>query len=106
MNPDSSDSVERTPSNRLVSYHQDIAGWGILVGNPNQKPPMRYLTVADLMRATALSRSSLYRAIARGQLPRPSHPFGMRRAVWPEDQLEHILQQGLALASIEDPGNR
>ena len=48
---------------------------------PNPSPAPAFYRLRDVMRITALSRSTIYRRIAEGRFPAPVHLGG--RAAWP-----------------------
>jgi len=60
--------------------------------NPSNAPPAFY-RLRDVMRITALSRSTVYRRIAEGRFPEPVH-LGGRASAWPSAALQ---------AWIDDP---
>ncbi len=53
--------------------------------NPTQEVPFRYLKVADLCEITQKGRSSIYRDIESGVLPKPTKIGGATR--WRSDEL-------------------
>jgi predicted DNA-binding transcriptional regulator AlpA len=61
---------------------------------PNvSKPPPAFYRLRDVMRITALSRSTVYRRISEGRFPAPVH-LGGRASAWPSAALQ---------AWIDDP---
>ncbi|MGH8846096.1 MAG: helix-turn-helix transcriptional regulator [Polaromonas sp.] len=59
---------------------------------PSKAPPAFY-RLRDVVRITALSRSTLYRRISEGRFPAPIH-LGGRASAWPSEALQ---------AWIDDP---
>ncbi len=49
---------------------------------PNPSPAPAFYRLRDVMRITALSRSTIYRRIAEGRFPAPVH-LGGRASAWP-----------------------
>ncbi|MNV73413.1 Prophage CP4-57 regulatory protein (AlpA) [compost metagenome] len=60
--------------------------------NPSKAPPAFY-RLRDVIRITALSRSTVYRRITEGRFPAPI-PLGGRASAWPSEALQ---------AWIDDP---
>ncbi len=60
--------------------------------NSSKAPPAFY-RLRDVMRITALSRSTVYRRVAEGRFPSPVH-LGGRASAWPSAELQ---------AWIDDP---
>jgi predicted DNA-binding transcriptional regulator AlpA len=60
--------------------------------NPSKAPPAFY-RLRDVMRISALSRSTIYRRISEGRFPSPVH-LGGRASAWPSAELQ---------AWIDDP---
>ena len=52
----------------------------VVVANPSPAPA--FYRLRDVMRITALSRSTIYRRIAEGRFPAPVH-LGGRASAWP-----------------------
>lgn len=68
-------------------FHQSLP-------KPNQsKAPPAFYRLRDVMRITALSRSTVYRRIAEGRFPEPVH-LGGRASAWSSAALQ---------AWIDDP---
>jgi prophage regulatory protein len=57
------------------------------------KAPPAFYRLRDVMRISALSRSTIYRRISEGRFPRPVH-LGGRASAWPSAELQ---------AWIDDP---
>ena len=57
------------------------------------KAPPAFYRLRDVMRISALSRSTIYRRISEGRFPRPIH-LGGRASAWPSAELQ---------AWIDDP---
>lgn len=60
--------------------------------NPSKAPPAFY-RLRDVIRISALSRSTIYRRISEGRFPGPIH-LGGRVSAWPSAELQ---------AWIDDP---
>lgn len=54
--------------------------------NPSKAPPAFY-RLRDVIRITALSRSTVYRRISEGRFPAPVH-LGGRASAWPSEALQ------------------
>lgn len=54
--------------------------------NPSKAAPAFY-RLRDVMRISALSRSTIYRRIEEGRFPRPVH-LGGRASAWPSAELQ------------------
>lgn len=54
--------------------------------NSSKAPPAFY-RLHDVVRITALSRSTLYRRISEGRFPAPVH-LGGRASAWPSEELQ------------------
>ncbi|MDP1956104.1 MAG: AlpA family transcriptional regulator [Polaromonas sp.] len=59
------------------------------------KAPPAFYRLRDVMRITALSRSTIYRRVAEGRFPSPVH-LGGRASAWPSVTLQQW---------IDDPDN-
>ncbi|MFA0347266.1 AlpA family transcriptional regulator [Vibrio sp. 10N.222.55.C6] len=53
---------------------------------------MRFLKIKEVMKKTALSRSSIYRKISEGSFPKPA-PIGERAVAWLDNEVEECLNQ-------------
>lgn len=60
---------------------------------PPSKAPPAFYRLRDVMRISALSRSTIYRRISEGRFPSPVH-LGGRASAWPSAELQ---------AWIDDP---
>ncbi len=60
--------------------------------------PGRILGVADVLRETSLSESTLYRRIKDDSFPKPI-PLGGRRKGWPESAINEWKARCIAAAS-------
>lgn len=60
---------------------------------PSPKAPPAFYRLRDVMRISALSRSTIYRRISEGRFPNPIH-LGGRASAWPSAELQ---------AWIDDP---
>jgi predicted DNA-binding transcriptional regulator AlpA len=54
------------------------------------KAPPAFYRLRDVMRITALSRSTIYRRIAEGRFPSPVH-LGGRASAWPSAALQQWI---------------
>ena len=59
-----------------------------VVANPSPAPA--FYRLRDVMRITALSRSTIYRRIAEGRFPAPVH-LGGRASAWPCASLQRWI---------------
>lgn len=57
--------------------------------NPSKAPPAFY-RLRDVIRISALSRSTIYRRIAESKFPAPVH-LGGRAAAWPSTELQEWI---------------
>lgn len=66
---------------------------------PTSKAPQAFYRLRDVMRITALSRSTIYRRIAEGRFPSPVH-LGGRASAWPSAALQQWIDdpQGYGVA--------
>lgn len=49
-------------------------------------PIQRFISMAEVVRLTTLSRSTIYRSIAAGTFPKPDR-LGPNRIAWPESDI-------------------
>jgi predicted DNA-binding transcriptional regulator AlpA len=60
---------------------------------PNQRPPARLLTFADLHELVPISRQTIRRMVAEGTFPAPVH-LSRKRQAWREDDIQGWLARG------------
>jgi prophage regulatory protein len=61
-----------------------------LLKPPLSNAPPAFYRLRDVMRITALSRSTIYRRIAEGRFPSPIH-LGGRASAWPSAALQQWI---------------
>lgn len=62
------------------------------------EPTFRYLTVAEVIAATSLSRATIYRYIEKGAFPAPVR-IGPNRTGWRSDAVDAWMRQPMGQAA-------
>jgi prophage regulatory protein len=65
--------------------------------------PTRIYRLAGMMEATGLGRTSIYRKIKSGQIPKPVKILGSRAIGWPEEDVLRV--QKTLLAERDEPAD-
>lgn len=56
----------------------------------------RLLRLNEVLRIVGVSKPSLYRAVSRGEFPRPCKVFGARASAWSEAEVKAWVEARLA----------
>lgn len=70
---------------------------------PTAKAAPAFYRLRDVMRITALSRSTIYRRIAEGRFPSPVH-LGGRASAWPSAALERWIDDPQGYSAVTPHG--
>jgi prophage regulatory protein len=53
------------------------------------------MRIADVVKATGYSKSSIYRLIEQGRFPQPVHLCGGRAAAWVASEVHAVIQSAI-----------